>query len=85
MSTTVQNSYKDLILSDGEFLANQSIVKRAKTSLCGFTNKNKCRIAAVKMLESRHFDNLIMAAILLNSIAMAYFDYHADNKCLHES
>jgi len=74
------------ILKPGEFLVRGRILKRAESSLCcKLKNTSKLRRAIVQTIESKYFDNTIMACIIFNSILMAMFDYAGDNKCAYDA
>jgi len=75
-------SIRENLLDDGEFLVNGRLIKRSVSSLiCKFTNENVWRQKAILITENKWFDNFIMLCIVINSICMASFDYIADNRC----
>ena len=82
-------------MKPGEFLVHNKYksdsdapipIIRAETSLCcKFNNRSKLRRLAISFVYHPRFDQFIVLSIVLNSICMALFDYHEDNKCAYEN
>ena len=52
----------------------------AKTSLfCQIGNNNKCRKAAIRLIEYWWFEHFITLCIILNSVSMSFLNYQSDN------
>jgi hypothetical protein len=57
-------------------LSSGRIVKFAPYSLFVFSSNNSVRKALVRLIEWKPFDMIIIAAILLNSLSLAAYDYN---------
>jgi hypothetical protein len=63
-------------LEPGQFLVNSTIKESAATSLfCKMDNKNKFRRWLVSLVSGKHFDNLILAFVILNTVLLAVKDH----------
>jgi hypothetical protein len=73
-------------LEPGQFLVNCTIKESAATSLfCNMDNQNKFRRWLVVLDESKHFDNLILAFVILNTVLLAVKDHSGKWKLYNDA